>query len=297
MVEKNVNTEKIFQILKTLYLYCNNNEKGPLLVSFVASLCKYAGFDKYIKTPEQLKAYRYISEYIIELPKLLSEKDFIFLLENRDLALDVALQTKAGNDSQYLQSKEITSLFLSFANIKDSDKVYNPFSGLCSFELYSNAAVFDGEEINQSTWAVSIILLAIKGKQANISLGNSFESLNNKSEYDIVMFNPPYLNRYAEDNEYIAVKLALENKLKEDGKIVCLLPERFLNCKEGYPNELRSFLTDKGYDTLLISLPKKIQFQSPSTGDCLLVITKTSTHRLLLVDGTKYVKEKTTFNT
>ena len=296
MVEKNVNTEKIFQILKTLYLYCNNNEKGPLLVSFVASLCKYAGFDKYIKTPEQLKAYRYISEYIIELPKLLSEKDFIFLLENRDLALDVALQTKAGNDSQYLQSKEITSLFLSFANIKDSDKVYNPFSGLCSFELYSNAAVFDGEEINQSTWAVSIILLAIKGKQANISLGNSFESLNNKSEYDIVMFNPPYLNRYAEDNEYIAVKLALENKLKEDGKIVCLLPERFLNCKEGYPNELRSFLTDKGYDTLLISLPKKIQFQSPSTGDCLLVITKTSTHRLLLVDGTKYVKEKTTFN-
>ena len=167
---------------------------------------------------------------------------------------------------------------------------------MCSFELYSNAADFDGEEINQSTWAVSIILLAIKGKQANISLGNSIESLNNKSEYDIVMFNPPYLNRYAEDNEYIAIKLALENKLKEDGKLVCLLPERFLNCKEGYPNELRSYLADNGYDTILISLPKKIQFQSPFTGDCLLVITKTSTHRLLLVDGTNYVKDKKAIN-
>lgn len=296
MAEKNVNTEKIFQILKTLYLYCNNNEKGPFLFSFVASLCKYAEFDKYLKTPEQLKAYRYISEYIIELPKLLSEKDFIFLLENRDLALDVALQTKAGNDSQYLQSKEITSLFLSFANIKDSDKVYNPFSGLCSFELYSNAAVFDGEEINQSTWAVSIILLAIKGKKANISLGNSFESLNNKSEYNIVMFNPPYLNRYAEENEYIAVKLALENKLPEGGKLLCLLPERFLNCKKGYPDELRTYLMDKGYDTTLVSLPKKILFQSVTVGDCMLIITKTPNHRLLLVDGTNYVVGENTFN-
>ena len=99
MVEKNVNTEKIFQILKTLYLYCNNNEKGPLLVSFVASLCKYAGFDKYIKTPEQLKAYRYISEYIIELPKLLSEKDFIFFFYYRDLDLDVSFHTYACSDS------------------------------------------------------------------------------------------------------------------------------------------------------------------------------------------------------
>ena len=296
MAEKNVNTEKIFQILKTLYLYCNNNEKGPFLVSFVASLCKYADFDKYLKTPEQLKAYRYISEYIIELPKLLSEKDFIFLLENRDLSLDIALQTKGGNDSQYLQSKEITSLFLSFANIKDSDKVYNPFSGLCSFELYSNAAVFDGEEINQSTWAVSIILLAIKGKKANISLGNSFESLNNKSKYDIVMFNPPYLNRYAEDNEYIAVKLAIENKLKEGGKLLCLLPERFLNCKVGYPDELRTYLMENGYDTILISLPKKIRFQSVTVGNCMLVITKTQNHRLLLVDGTNYVVGENSFN-
>ena len=296
MEENNNKIGKIHNILDNLFLYCKNNKKGTFIVSFVASLCKYAGFDQYIKNKEQLKAYRYISENIIELPKLLSVNDFNFLVENKDLFLDFALQNKIGNDSQYLQSKEITSLLLSFADLKESDVVYNPFSGLCPFVLYSDHGDFEGEDINQDTWALSIILLAIKGVQANISLSDSFECLCRKSSYDVVLFNPPYFQRYAKLNEYIAVKRALTNKLRKDGKLVCLLPERFLNCKEGYPNELREYLTDKGYDTILISLPKKIRYQSFSTGDCLLVITKTKTHRLLLVDGTSYVKEKWKFD-
>ena len=183
----------------------------------------------------------------------------------------------------------------------ESTEMYIPFAGIGSTVMECYSPNTYSEEINEVAWAISMIRLGqdcLKSKpyQQNwdITIGDSFKTLESKGKlYDMIVFTPPFrLKNENSYNEYDAVKMALDNRLSDEGQLCCVLPASFLTSNTPKQRKLREYLLENNLIHTIISLPK-IFPQYHNTSTVILILSKMMVsfgeNTIRLVDGTSFI--------
>jgi type I restriction enzyme M protein len=117
----------------------------------------------------------------------------------------------------------------------------NPFAGAASFSVLANGQnEYLGQEINQTIWVIGKLRLLASGFSNNktIILGDSIKEWNPYHlKYDLIIASPPFggaipsgiSGRFGTIRKFESffIEKGLED-LKEDGKLIALVPESFL---------------------------------------------------------------------
>lgn len=206
----------------------------------------------------------YLSFHLFQIEKELLSENFSGIVD--DIIYRFS-QSQGRYTGEFIQPVELTRLMCGLAKLKIDSEVFNPCAGLASFGIYLNKVhKYFGQEINQKTWALGALRLMAYEKQVNSAYvcEDSILNWSNSSEkYDLIISNPPFGIRFDSqykniDSEFRTIEDFLIEKgvrsLKEDGKLIALLPQGFL-FRGGQEQRLREFLTENDLIDTIISLP------------------------------------------
>ena len=236
------------------------------------------------------KVLEYVSSYIVDLESVLSQEEIDILVENYaeviEKCFDFYSQSVISHNAEFSQPRELTRLCTEMMLFDSDTVVYNPFAGLGSFITDNPQCKFYGSEINPLTWALMQINLDAHNCEAEIDLADAFNELKDDSrKYDAVIMNPPFGLLSHDDNEFTALKYALENKLNEDGVVLTILPMSF--CYSKKHQALREYLVKSGYLTGVIQLPA-IFAPLTQIHTCVVVAQKKREERITFVDARNF---------
>lgn len=232
-----------------------------------------------------------LGEYFTEQEQNLLMKSYASVVECcLDAFNKAVLDTRSGMAAQ---PKELTIFLtrLMAPAFENGNEVYLPFAGLCSETLAMEGCHIEGEEINANAWALAQIRLDAHGIDANISMKDSFITLmeDDGKRYDTIMFIPPFGLRHGENHqltEMDAMRFAFENKLKDGGRMCCVLPASF-TFGSNRVLDLRRLFIEKGYLRAVISLPSVF---APFThiDTVVVAVEKREREGFLMVDGKSF---------
>ncbi|MBD0824424.1 N-6 DNA methylase [Aestuariibaculum marinum] len=212
-------------------------------------------------------------------------------------------QGRAGG--QFIQPREITRLICELADLPEGSKVFNPFAGVASFNIYFKEEQFYyGQELNSRMWALGILRLIANNRIENVDYvcEDSISNWPEDSEkFDLVVANPPFgpIRRLKRDFNSPNIR-SIEHFLMEygvrslntSGKLIAVLPVGFLfrGAKE---KELREYLVEQDILETIIALPGGLLL---NTGIPLivLVINKNKVHseKVRFIDAKDFVVSK-----
>lgn len=222
---------------------------------------------------------------------VLSEEDLHTLESNLAETFSVLFNSSdyfPKNAREFIQPKEVTDFIVKILNLPEGITVYNPFSGLSSYgvALYRNKIV--GEELNPITWAIGQIRIFAMGIDAEISLGDSFETLTSGKKYKAIVTSPAYLKE--KDHQIHDIVEKLYDALDNDGLLACLVPRSFLFGKSSAVQTLREKLIKEKSLSGIITLPLNI-FPGTSISQAVLVLSKGKDNdRVILGDASDYTR-------
>ena len=182
-----------------------------------------------------------------------------------------------GGEETAMQPKEFNTLMNYFIPKDKKIKYYNPFAGTSSLSLNlpSNVTYF-GEEINKTNWLLGNIRMLIYECPSQFTLENknsikSWASTKN-IKHDYISFNPPFNLKI--DQLYIDFLDAEEyglsinansliisecfKKLKDEGRMVFLIPNSFFSPYYSKEISLIADLVDNNYVHTVIALPQHL---------------------------------------
>lgn len=172
----------------------------------------------------------------------------------------------------FVQPQEVTDFMCKMASFPENVTVYNPFAGADSYAIALPNPVV-GEEINRTTWALGQIRLFANfaEKRADITLGDSFESIRSNEKFSAIITSPVYL--MDEGREISDVVRMLYGKLEDGGKLACIVSANFLFRKDNKVRTVReSLIKDKAIASVVM-LPSNI-FTGSSIAQAAIVLTK-----------------------
>ncbi len=160
---------------------------------------------------------------------------------------------------------------------KDNLSVYNPFAGYGSLALsLPKSSNYFGQEINKKVCALARLRMLAYDCSDSFTLKCEDSiyswSTNNLKLYDFVTFNPPYNLKYNNhhshpEGENIFFNISNANsfiveqcfdRLKQDGKMVFVMPDSFLYNNSKEDKKFRKYLIENNFIDLIISLPPGI---------------------------------------
>ncbi|QKJ63325.1 N-6 DNA methylase [Flavobacterium sp. M31R6] len=218
--------------------------------------------------------YRLPNEKLIQLYFVIDSIDSKILddnfLEIFDYILYKFLQSLGKFSGEFILPIELSRFMINIANLKHKGSIYNPFAGATSFGVLApENSNYIGQEINQTTWVVGVLrLLATNSFHSkSLILGDSIKQWNpNSLKYDLIIASPPFGMRLPfgvsgkwgtiRNFENFAIEKGLDD-LKNDGKLVILVPESFL-FSSGQIANLRYHLIDQDLIESVISFPNGI---------------------------------------
>lgn len=221
--------------------------------------------------PEVLKI---LSQY--EFKKdVLSQEELTFLSKhlNEVFALVISSNGITFHPSDgFVQPQEVTDFMCKMASFPENVTVYNPFSGANSYAIALPNHVV-GEEINSTTWALGQIRLFANfaDKRADITLGDSFESIQSSEKFKAIITSPVYLME--EGHEISDIVKMLYDKLDDGGKLACIVSANFLFRKDNKVRTVRETLINDQAISSIVMLPSNI-FTGSSTPQAAIVLTK-----------------------
>lgn len=172
----------------------------------------------------------------------------------------------------FVQPQEVTDFMCKMASFPENVTVYNPFAGADSYAIALPNPVV-GEEINRTTWALGQIRLFVNfaEKRVDITLGDSFESMQSNEKFSAIITSPVYL--MDEGHEISDVVRMLYGKLEDGGKMACIVSANFLFRKDNKVRSVReSLIKDKAIASVVM-LPSNI-FTGSSIPQAAIVLTK-----------------------
>lgn len=192
------------------------------------------------------------------------DEDFYRIFDELLFKLEEIMGKSSGG---YIQPEELTHLMLNLADIKQGDKVYNPFAGLVSFgvKLEKDISYF-AQEINEQTYVKGQLRLMAYNKlnKVEFSRQDSIEFWPEHTKFDSIVSSPPISyrirNKYPEVESRSIEEFFLKksvDSLKNTGKGVALVSNGVL-FRSGQENELREWLIEEDLIESIISLPKNI---------------------------------------
>jgi type I restriction enzyme M protein len=199
--------------------------------------------------------------------------------------------------------KEISKFITYLVPLPKSALIYNPFSGLGSFGLYSRFdSDYVGQEINKTTNIIALLrqLAAGRYEKKRIVVGNSIHNWNPFGlKYHLIISSPPLgmpvsdysgeLDFATRSVEYFIIQKGLKD-LKNNGKIVLLVPQSFLTSSIRGEVEVRKDLLEKNLISMIISFPTNL-LTNTSVKFNVIVIDKTRKEgdKIKFVDASSFV--------
>lgn len=241
----------------------------------------------------------YLSFLLFQIEKELLSEHFSNVIDDVIYRISQSQGRYAG---EFIQPFELTRFMCSLANIKSNSKVFNPFAGLASFDVFfSKNQDYLGQELNQKTWAMGALRIMAYGKRVSSEYLCEDSILNwpeKADKFDLIISNPPYAMRFVNkyknfDSEFKTIEQFLIEKgvhsLSENGKLIALIPQGFL-FRGMQEQRLREFLIENDLIDTIISLPGGLLLNTgiPLT---ILVINKSKEFRgkVKFVDATNFV--------
>lgn len=206
---------------------------------------------------------------------ILSQDELTFLSKhlNEVFALVISSNGITFHPSDgFVQPQEVTDFMCKMASFPENVTVYNPFAGADSYAIALPNPVV-GEEINRTTWALGQIRLFANfaEKRVDITLGDSFESMQSNEKFSAIITSPVYL--MDEGHEISDVVRMLYGKLEDGGKMACIVSANFLFRKDNKVRSVReSLIKDKAIASVVM-LPSNI-FTGSSIAQAAIVLTK-----------------------
>ena len=206
---------------------------------------------------------------------ILSQDELTFLSKhlNEVFALVISSNGITFHPSDgFVQPQEVTDFMCKMASFPENVTVYNPFAGADSYAIALPNPVV-GEEINRTTWALGQIRLFANfaEKRVDITLGDSFESMQSNEKFSAIITSPVYL--MDEGHEISDIVRMLYGKLEDGGKMACIVSANFLFRKDNKVRSVReSLIKDKAIASIVM-LPSNI-FTGSSIAQAAIVLTK-----------------------
>lgn len=256
---------------------------------------------------------------------IFDEFDFELLFKNRLTFADDCIQyylDAKKEKSDALQPQELTQLMQYFLPKSEDITVYNPFSGMGSLGIgLSKECKYIGEELDNELVSISNFrYLLYEQEKFEIKQNDALNSLRyGESKYDSIIFNPPLNASLSDSMRYLYVNqpemavtpLILELKkrvgklkqfdflfaamllsierLKKDGKLICVVPDSFLLSKDRKISALRKNLVDYRHLSHLIKLPANL-FSFTSISLNILVLENKALDEVTFIDASEMVK-------
>lgn len=181
----------------------------------------------------------------------------------------------------HTQPFELSELCCKLLNVKEDSSVYLPFAGYVSEYPYLPACSITAEEIEMETWAICTILNEVLGRKIHLYRENSTKNAaKTEDQYDTIICSGIYANDTVKTMQEIC-----ENKLKEGGRLCCVLPSNVLYKEDA--KDFRKYLVENGYLRKVISLPAVFK---PVMGVkwSVLIIEKSCQETFQVVEGSDY---------
>lgn len=207
-----------------------------------------------------------------------------------------------------LQPIELTQLINEISEIRNCEKIYNPFAGLASFGINLNdKQSYYGQELNQSTWAIGKLRLMANGfnKPVEYKNENSIDIWPENERFDLIVSFPPmgaklrYMNSI-HHNEYSTVEqFLIENgisSLNHKGKLISILPLNFLY-KSGYEQTIRERIVNEDLLDMIILMPSGL-LKHTITPFCIFILNKAKSNSGIVrfINAQKYISNDNTRN-
>lgn len=189
----------------------------------------------------------------------------------------------------FVQPQEVTDFMCKMAAFPENVTVYNPFAGANSYAIALPNNVV-GEELNPTTWALGQIRLFANfaEKRADITLGDSFESMQSKQRYDAIITSPAFFMEKGHRIEDVVNMLY--SKLNDGGKLVCIVTAGFLFSKSGTARSFKERLIQEKAIASVVTLPSNI-FAGTGINQAVIVLTKgVENSEILFADASEYTR-------
>ncbi|WP_031425532.1 N-6 DNA methylase [Flavimarina sp. Hel_I_48] len=247
------------------------------------------------------KFFADLINYINHLDEEIHTKHFSDLFEGLlERYHDGTYRMSAGEN---MLPKQLIKLMINLAKVQEKKRVYNPFAGMASFGLAINPnCEYFGQEINYDLWAMGILrFIAQDNFPGKLVQGDSIKEwiVNYEKGYDIIIAAPPfgkipsgyYLGEFKgfSYDQFVIDKGI--NSLNEEGKLVILVPERFLFAG-GKDEYIRKKLIKQNLIDTIISLPAGILGRASGVKTSILVIDKNKKNNNLvhLIEAADLIK-------
>lgn len=206
---------------------------------------------------------------------ILSQQELRFLSKhlNELFALVISSNGTTFHPSEgFVQPQEVTDFMCKMASFPENVTVYNPFAGANSYAIALQNHVV-GEELNRTTWALGQIRLFANhaDKRADITLGDSFESIISNKKFSAIISSPAYL--VEEGHEIADIVKMLYNKLEDGGRLACIVSAGFLFRKDRKVCTVREQLIQDKAIASVVMLPSNI-FTGFSVAQASIMLTK-----------------------
>ena len=226
---------------------------GDLVKSEVMNILNEYEFKKDILSLQEL---RFLSKHLNEV--------FALVVSSKGISLH--------SSNGFVQPQEVTDFMCKMASFPENVTIYNPFAGANSYSIALPNHIV-GEELDRTIWALGQIRLFAShaDRRADMSLGDSFASINSKEKFSAIISSPAYL---IEDGREIAdIVRLLYNKLEDGGKLACIVSFGFLFRKDGKTRAIREKLIQDKAIASVVMLPSNI-FSGTSVAQTAIILTK-----------------------
>lgn len=291
--EKTFNTNFSLSDLKKLIFESNLNKETKDTYLMICDVLS----DSLSKVFSQPLSY--LNFHLFQIEKELLSENFPSVINDVIYRISQSQGRYAG---EFIQPVELSRFMCGLANLRKNSKVFNPFAGLASFDVYlSKNQDYFGQELNQKTWAIGALRIMAYGKRVNSEYLYEDSILNwpeKANKFDLIISNPPYGVRFGNqyknvDSEFRTIEQFLIEKgvhsLSENGKLIALIPQGFL-FRGMQEQRLREFLIENDLIDTIISLPGGLLLNTgiPLT---ILVINKSKDlkGKVKFVDATHFV--------
>lgn len=270
----------------------------------------------------QLMSSKRLNEFF-EIMSRIDAQELDYLKLNFGEVFELLLNKYLSYDSKIsgiiTQPKEVTHLVNGLANLKEYEKVYNPFAGLASYciDLKKNK-FFYGEELIESTWALGMLRLLAHNEQSNLyyptecsienftgniiyDCADSIDSWPKNQKFDLVVATPPFKVRLTSvlksqitgqpyrDIESYLIENGI-NSLKGDGQLIAVFSLSFLFSSNSNDVKIKKHLVDNNLIDSIIELPSGL-FSNTNISICIIVLRKISLKQGLIkfIDASSFV--------
>jgi type I restriction enzyme M protein len=168
---------------------------------------------------------------------------------------------------EFIQSVEITRLMCNLADLEKNTSVFNPFSGIASFNIFLNQNQnYFGQELNQKTWAIGKLRLLAYGRIENSRYDNVdsiYNWPNSFNKFDLIISVPPialdlrsqnirgkFIHTYRKVEQFL-IERSIEN-LTPSGKVITIVPLSFLQRSNGEEHILSNLIDNDLIETIIL---------------------------------------------